>query len=149
MKASLLVKMLICMPVEKGASIRTIISNDDSKGRTKVQHIDNVGLLPQNIEEPSFLAHPSYLKRVFARAIYNLADAPVKVSKVSKGLAAHSKNYGACVKWYRHLSATELLEMVYNIIEHICGYHNYCNKSCCYDKKAIRSDVSFKSPVDH
>jgi hypothetical protein len=29
-------------------------------------------------EEPKFLANPSHQKRVFARAIYNLASAPKK-----------------------------------------------------------------------
>jgi len=98
MEAAGLVEMLNRMPIQKHVSIAANISDDDSKARSKVQHTDNGGQL-------SFLADPSHRKRVFALAIYNLASAPVKVSKVSKGLAGHLKYcYGACVKRYRHLT---------------------------------------------
>jgi hypothetical protein len=105
MEAAALVQMIIRMPDEKGASISTIISNDDSNGRAKAQHIKNGGALPPHVEEPTFMADPSHRIRVFARAIYNLANAPLSVSQVSKGLAAHLKYcYGACLKGNRHLS---------------------------------------------
>jgi hypothetical protein len=138
MEATALVKMLIRMPEEKGVSICTIISDDDPNGQAKVQHVENGGLLPVNVEELTFYVDPSHRKRVFARAIYNLANAPVKTSNVTKGLAAHLKNdYGACVKHYRHLSAQELSIKAYNILEHVCGFHDMGNESWCYDKKAI------------
>jgi hypothetical protein len=41
------------MPDEKGASISTIISDDDSNGRAKAQHISNGGAIPPHIEEPT------------------------------------------------------------------------------------------------
>ncbi len=135
---------------EKGVSICTIISDDDSNGRSKAQHVENGGLLPVNVEEPTFLADPSHRKWVFARAIYNLANAPVKTSNVTKGLAAHLKNcYGACVKHYQHLSAEELSIKVYNILEHVCGCHDMCDESWCYDKKAIQLNVPYNPPADH
>jgi hypothetical protein len=99
MEASALVKMLIRMPDEKDISICAIISDDDSCGRARAWHISKGGQLLTSVEEPTFLADPSHRKRVFARAIYNLANALVKTSKVTKGLAGHLKNcYGACVK---------------------------------------------------
>jgi hypothetical protein len=41
METAALVKMLICMLEEKGVTIIAIISDDDSNGRRKAQHIDN------------------------------------------------------------------------------------------------------------
>lgn len=93
---------------------------------------------------------PSHGKRVFAHAIYNLANAPVKTSAVTKGLAGHIKNcYGACVKRIRHLSAEELSQQVQNILEHICSNHTNCDEAWCYDKKAALLGKCFKPPKDH
>jgi ribosomal protein L37AE/L43A len=78
MKAAALVSMLCHTPQEKGVSIKAIISDDDSNGRKKAQHIDRGGQLPTHVEEPNFFADPSHRKRVFARAIYNLANASMK-----------------------------------------------------------------------
>ncbi len=77
--------------MEKNVSVCTIISDDDSNARAKAQHVSNGGQLTANTEEPTFLADPSHRKRVFARVIYTLASAPMKVSRVTKGLAAHLK----------------------------------------------------------
>ncbi len=86
-------------PEKYSVSICGIISDDDSSGRAKAKHVSYGGQLPNEVEEPRFMANPSHHKRVFARLIYNLALAPVKVNKVNKGLAAHLKYcYGACVK---------------------------------------------------
>jgi hypothetical protein len=46
METAVLVKMLICMLEEKGVTIIAIISDDDSNGRRKAQHIDNGWQLP-------------------------------------------------------------------------------------------------------
>jgi len=87
---------------------------------------------------------------VFARAIYNLASAPVKVSRVSKGLAGHLKYcYGACVKWYRHLTVEELSQKVYNILEHVCDNHDKCDESWCYNAKAKAPGKQYKAPAEH
>jgi len=150
MEASALVKMLSRMPEEKGVSICCIISDDDSCGRARARHVTNGGQLTENVEEPTFLADPSHRKRVFARAIYNLANAPIKTSAVTKGLAGHIKNcYGACVKRNRHRSATELSEKVQNILEHICSNHTNCDEAWCYDKKAASLGKSLNPPKDH
>jgi hypothetical protein len=99
MEAAALTKMLIRMPKEKGVSVCTIITDDDSNSRSKSRHIHNGGVLPLNVEEPAFCADPSHRKRVFARAIYNLSNLSMKKSAVLKGLAAHLKYcYGACIK---------------------------------------------------
>ncbi len=149
MEAAGLVKILTRMQ-ERGVSVCTIISDDDSNARAKAQHIRNGGQLTDNIEEPKFLADPSHRKRVFARAIYNLASAPVKVSRVSKGLAGHLKYcYGACVKRYRHLTVEELSQKVYNILEHICDNHDNCDESWCYDAKAKALGKQYKAPPEH
>ncbi len=137
MEASALVKMLIQMVEEKNILICAIISDNDSCGRARARHISKGGQLPTSVEEPTFLADPSHRKQVFARAIYNLANALVKTSKVTKGLAGHLKNcYGACVKRNHHHTADELSKRVQNILEHICGNHSNCDDSWCYDKKA-------------
>ncbi len=84
MEAAALVQMIIRMPDEKGASISTISSDDDSNGRAKAQHISNGGALPPHIEQPTFMVDSSHRKRVFARAIYNLANAPVSIAECQK-----------------------------------------------------------------
>jgi hypothetical protein len=43
---------LIWMPKENGASICTIITDDDLNGQSKSRHIHNGGVLPLNLEEP-------------------------------------------------------------------------------------------------
>jgi hypothetical protein len=49
--------------------------------------------------------------------MYNLASAPKKTRKVTKGLAAHLKYcYGACVERNRHLTAEELSQKVSNVL---------------------------------
>jgi len=150
MEAAGLVAMLKRMPEQKSASVCIIISDDDSNARAKAQHICNGGSLPESIEEPRFLADPSHRKRVFARHIYNLANAPVKTSKVSKSLASHLKYcYGACIKRYRHLTAEELSIKVYNILDHICGYHANCDESLCYEKAAEKKELVYVPPRDH
>jgi len=107
--ASGLVTMLQRMPEEKGASVCIIISDDNSNAQAKAQNVTNGGALPDGIEEPQFLADPSHRKRVFARHIYNLANAPVKINSVTKNLAVHLKYcYGVCIKRYRHLTTEEL-----------------------------------------
>jgi hypothetical protein len=101
MEAAALVKMLVRVQEEKGLSICTIVSDDDSNARSKARHEINGGQLPLTVEEPKFFADPSHRKRVFAKSIYNLANASKKVSSVTKGLAGHLKYcYGACVKRY-------------------------------------------------
>jgi len=150
MEAAALVKMLQRMPEEKGVSICTIVSDDDSNARAKAKQENNGGLLPLTVEEPKFLADPSHRKRVFAKSIYNLANASAKVSTVSKGMAAHLKYcYGACVKRYRHLTPNELSEKVYNILEHISDTHEKCDKSWCYNKKAMEENKTYLAPNDH
>jgi hypothetical protein len=150
MEASALTKMLIRMPDEKGVSICTIITDDDSNGRSKSRHIHNGGVLPLNVEEPAFRADPSHRKRVFARAIYNLSSLPTKKSAVTKGLASHLKYcYGACVKRNRHHTAEELSQKVHNILHHICGVHDRCDASWCYDKKAMQENLPYYPPSDH
>ena len=99
MEAAGLVQLLKRAPEKNFVSICGIISDDDSSGRAKAKHVSYGGQLPNEVEEPRFMANPSHHKRVFARLIYNLALAPVKVNKVNKGLAAHLKYcYGVCVK---------------------------------------------------
>jgi len=150
MEAAALVAMLCRMPQEKGVSIKAIISDDDSNGRKKAQHMDRGGQLPPHVEEPKFLADPSHRKRVFARSIYNLANASRKVSKVTKGLASHIKYcYGACIKRYWLLPADEMSAKVWNVLEHISGKHEGCCESFCYDKKAQKLNVPYTPPVDH
>ena len=150
MEAEALVQMLQRAPEKNNVSIYTIVSDDDSNGRAEAKHVRNGGKLTETVEEPSFLANPSQCKRVFARAIYNLANAPVKTSKVTKGLAGHLKNcYGACVKRNRHHTPEELSRRVTNILEHICGNHECCDESWCYDKKAAMLGKEVNPPKDH
>jgi hypothetical protein len=120
MEAQALVEMLERAPKQHNVSIFTIISDDDSNGRAKAQFVSNGGQLTLAVEQPTFKADPSHRKRVFARAIYQLASAPKKTSKVTKGLASHLNYcYDACVKRNRHLSAEELSKKVTNVLEHI------------------------------
>jgi len=150
MEASALTKMLIRIHEEKGVSICTIITDDNSNGRSKSRHVANGGMLPINVEEPAFWADPSHRKRVVARAIYNLRNLPMKKSAVTKGLAAHIKYcYGACIKRNRHRTAEQLSVMVNNILPHICGCHDSCGVTWCYDKKAAEENLPFKPPSDH
>ena len=105
MEAAGLLLMLNQMPSEKNVSVCTIISDDDSNARAKAQHAGNRGQLTPNTEEPRCLADPSHIKRVFACAIYALASAPMKVSRVTKRLAGHLKYcYGAAVNQNCHLT---------------------------------------------
>jgi hypothetical protein len=150
MEGAVLTKMLTPMPEEKSVSICAIMSDDDSNGRAKARYVSNSGVLPNNVEEPTFLADPSHPKRVFARPIYNLASLPMSKSAVTKGLAAHLKYcYGACVKRNRHLPAQELSSQVFNILPQICGQHNDCDSAWCYDKKATEEGKLFCAPSDH
>jgi len=150
MEAAALTRMLIRMPEEKGVSICSIITDDDSNGRAKSRHVCNGGILPDTVEEPTFLADPSHRKRVFARPIYNLSNLPKKKSAVTKPLASHLKYcYGACVKRNRHKTAEELSAKVHNILDHICGVHDQCETAWCYDKKAIEHNLPYNPPVDH
>jgi hypothetical protein len=150
MEAAALVKMLSRAPELNSVSVCTIISDDDSNGRAKAQHVSNGGKLAIHVEEPKFLAGPSHRKRVFARAIYNLASAPVKVSKVTKGLASHLKYcYGACVKRNHKLSAIQLSEKVYDILKHITDEHDCCDSAWCYDIKAKEESKVYNAPKEH
>jgi len=150
MEASALTKMLIRLPEEKGVSICGIITEDDSNGRSKSRHVANGGVLPPNIEEPIFRAEPSHRKCVFARPIYKLSALPMKKSAVTKGLVSHIKYcYGACVKCNRNKTPEELSALVRNILEHICGSHDMCDASWCYDKKAIQENIPYNPPADH
>jgi hypothetical protein len=100
--------------------------------------VENDSILPVHVEELAFCADHSHRKRVFPRPIYNLSSLPKKKSAVTKGLAAHLKYcYGACVKRNRHRTAEELSVKVHNILDHICGDHDNCDVSWCYDKKTI------------
>jgi hypothetical protein len=79
-----------------------------------------------------------------------LASAPSKVSKVSKGLAAHLKYcYGACIKRNQHLPATDLSQKVHNILQHICGIHDGCDVAWCYDLKAKERNKACNPPKEH
>ncbi len=119
-------------------------------GRAKAQHVSSGGQLKTAVEQPKCKADPSHRKRVFARAISNLASAPKKASRVTKGLAAHLKYcYGACVKRNRHLTAEELSIKVYNILDHICGLHDNCDKAWCYNAKAKEMDKVYTAPKEH
>ena len=82
--------------------------------------------------------------------MYNLASAPKKTSKVTKGLAAHLKYcYGACVKRNMLLTADELSEKVYNVLDHICDIHNKCDVAWCYNMKAKESNKEYDAPREH
>jgi len=150
MEAEALVEMLQRPPETHKISFCTIISDDDSEGRAKVQHVTNGGKLLEKIEEPKFLADPSHCKRVFVRAIYTLASAPMKTSRVTKGFAGHLKYcYDACVKRNHHLSAEEPSEQVYNILEQICNRHDCCDGAWCYNIKAKEANKVFCAPKEH
>jgi len=64
MEASALTAMLVRVPDEKGVSICTIISDDDSNGRSKSRHVANGGVLPPNVEEPTFCVNPLHHTRL-------------------------------------------------------------------------------------
>jgi hypothetical protein len=67
-----------------------------------------------------------------------------------KRLASHLKYcYGACIKWNRHWTAEELSVLVQNILHDICGCHDSCYASWCYDKKAIQEKLPHHPPSDH
>jgi len=150
MEAKALVHMLERSAQKNNVSICTIISDDDSNGRAKAQYVSNGGQLTVAAEQPRFMADPSHRKRVFARAIYNLASAPKKTSKVTKGLATHLKYcYGACVKRNRHLTAEELSLKVYNILDHICDIHDNCDPAWCYNIKAEENGKVYVAPKEH
>jgi hypothetical protein len=150
MEAAALTQMLKRIPEEKGVSICTIVTDDDSNGREKSCHESNGGILPDHVEEPVFRADPSHHKRVFAWPIYNLSSMPKKKSAVTKGLAAHIKYcYGACVKRNRHKTADELSKKVHNILNHIYGIHDHCDTAWCYDKKAMQNNLPYNPPGDH
>jgi len=76
--------------------ICTIISDNDSNGRAKVQHVSNGGQLEIAIEQPTFKANPSHHKWVFARAIYNLASAPQKTGNKGFGHSPKILLWGMC-----------------------------------------------------
>jgi hypothetical protein len=150
MEAAALVKMLVRVSEEKNISVFTIISDDDSNARAKARHESNAWILPLTVEEPQFKADLSHCKRVFVKGIYNLTNASVKVSKVKKGLATHLKYcYGACVKRYRHITAEELSQKVYNILEHVTNNHSNYHESWCYNKKALLENKTYLAPADH
>jgi len=147
MEAEALVQMLQRAPEKNNVSICTIVSDDDSNGRAEAKHVRNGGKLTDTVEEPSFLANPSQCKRVFARAIYTLASAPMKTSRVTKGLAGHLKYcYSACVMRNRNLSTKELSSKVYNILEHICDNHDSCDVVWCYNVKAKEGNKAYAAP---
>jgi len=150
MEAAALTQILKRSPKEKGGSICTIVTDDDSNGRAKSRHESNCGILPDHVEEPVFCADPSHRKRVFARPIHNLSSMPKKKSAITKGLAAHIKyGYGACVKQNRHKTAEKLSKKVHNILDHICGIHDHCDTAWCYDKKAMQNNLPYNPPVNH
>jgi hypothetical protein len=150
MEAAALTKMLIRLPEEKGVSICSIITDDDSNGRAKSRHVCNGGILPDSVEEPRFLADPSHRKRVFSRPIYNMSNMPKKKNAVTKPFAAHLKYcYGACVKRNRNKTAEELSAKVHNILDHICGIHEQCDTTWCYDKKAMEQNLPYNPPAEH
>jgi len=150
MEATALVEMLARAPEKLNVSICTIVSDVDSNGRAKAQHVTNGGKFPVTIEEPTYLAYPSHQKRVFARAIYKLASAPQKTSKVSKGLAGHLKYcYGACVKRNRHFPKEEFSLKVYNVLEHICRNHDNFDSAWCYNLKAKEKNEVYNAPPEH
>jgi hypothetical protein len=60
MEVAALVEMLSRAPELNSVSACTIISDDDSNGRAKAQHVSNGGKLPLHSEEPKFLANPSH-----------------------------------------------------------------------------------------
>ena len=148
MEAAALVEMLARAPEKLNMCICTIMSDNDSNGRAKAQHVTNGGKLPVTIEEPKFLGDPSHRKRDFAWATYKLASVPQKTSKVSKCLAGHLKYcYGACVKQNRNLPKEKLSLKVYNVLAHTSSNHNNCDSTWCNDLKAKeKNEVNIAAP---
>ncbi len=61
-EAQALVEMLERAPEQHNVVICSIISDDDSNGRAKVQFVINGGQLRRAVEQPSFKASPSHRK---------------------------------------------------------------------------------------
>jgi len=79
-----------------------------------------------------------------------MSNMPKKKNAVTKPLAAHLKYcYGACVKRNRNKTAEELSAKVHNILDHICGIHEQCDTTWCYDKKAMEQNLPYNPPAEH
>jgi hypothetical protein len=62
MEAQALVEMLEKAPKQHNVSICTIISNDESNGRARAQHVSNGGQLRKAAQQPTFKADSSHCK---------------------------------------------------------------------------------------
>ena len=115
---------------------KKIIADDDSSMKSYCSHSEG---LPHRVPEPIFLADPSHRCKVVARPIFKLANAPMKVSMVTKSDALRIKLYysyfirsnrvrkGVDVAW--------MIKHVWCVIEHMFDQHDLCTSSFCWKKR--------------
>ena len=115
---------------------KNIIADDDSTMKSYCSHSQG---LPQHVPEPIFLADPSHRCKVVARPIFKLANAPMKVSLVTKSDALRIKLYysyfirsnrirkGVDVNW--------MVKHVWCVIEHMFDKHHLCTSSFCWKRR--------------
>ena len=72
--------------------IAEVISNDDSKLRSKLQHISNGGLLSEDTPEPAFICDPGHRTKVMAKKIFAMVKNNKDIKSVKKIDALRLKN---------------------------------------------------------
>jgi len=148
MEAQALVALLERSPEKYNVSICTIISDDDSKGRAKAQHVSNGGQLTLVIKEPSFFADPSHRKWIFACAVYKWCQHQ-KTKQGNKRVGCWSEIllWGMCQKKQAFNSRGVIKKAVQSAGAHL--WHPWCDVAWSYNVKTKETNKEYNAPREH
>jgi len=118
----------------KRIHLQAVVADDDSSMRALLKHRCNnpKGRLPEDMNEPDWLADPSHRTKVVAKPIYHLASLSNKISICTKLDAMRIKKYfGYMIKTNRTKSIPEIVRASKAVVEHLFGNHEFCDEKWC------------------
>jgi len=125
----------------KRIHLQAVVADDDSSMRALLKHRCNnpKGRLPEDMNEPDWLADPSHRTKVVAKPIYHLASLSNKISICTKLDAMRIKKYfGYMIKTNRTKSIPEIVRASKAVVEHLFGNHEFCDEKWCQPKVNAR-----------
>ena len=110
---------------DKKIYLKTVVADDDSSMRALLKHRCNnpKGRLPEEMNEPDWLADPSHRTKVVAKPIYQLTALSNKISICTKLDAMRIKKY------FGYKSIPEIVRSSKAVVEHLFGNHAFCDES--------------------
>ena len=137
MEAKLGVMMLegICDEYKGGAFCEAIVSDDDSKLRSKLRHVTNGGVLKESTPEPRFYCDPSHRTKVMVKKVFALVKNRKGNNHIKKIDALRLKKYFSCyIAQSREKSIDEFIKNIKAPVEHLFDCHEFCDASWCWTK---------------